>query len=89
MAGRFRMSYNMSLRERLLALLREPTYQPANEADLARRLYDFRIQGADALRDGPLFLRQWLRTEYHLDHACAAILADFFRSAETRRCPSA
>ncbi len=28
----------MSLRERLLALLREPTYQPANEAELARRL---------------------------------------------------
>ena len=38
MTGRFRMSYNMSLRERLLALLREPTYQPANEAELARRL---------------------------------------------------
>jgi ribonuclease R len=28
----------MSLRERLLALLRQPNYQPANEAELARRL---------------------------------------------------
>src|SRR5688572_20225894 len=31
-------TYNMSLRTRLLALLREPAYSPANEFEISRRL---------------------------------------------------
>ncbi len=43
-------------------------------AELARRLYLFRVEAAEALRDGEVSLARLLRDDYHLaDAACAAL----------------
>ena len=51
--------------------------------ELAERLFLFRMQAADALRDGPANLRRWLMDEYSLDRGAAGELADLFILQET------
>jgi Lhr-like helicase len=51
--------------------------------ELARRLYLFRVQAAEALRDSPVVLSHMLREEYHLNAAAAASLSRYITRQET------
>ncbi len=56
---------------------------PPMSNELASRLYLFRVQAAEALRDGPSRLDRLLHDEYHLSLAAAASLARYFTAQET------
>ncbi len=51
--------------------------------ELAQRLYLFRQQAADALREGPAHLRGWLGREYNLGESACSELARLFDLQET------
>jgi ATP-dependent helicase Lhr and Lhr-like helicase len=51
--------------------------------DLARRIFLFRWQAAEMLRDGEAALRVWLGEEYHLGEIAAATLAEHLQEQET------
>jgi ATP-dependent Lhr-like helicase len=51
-------------------------------AALARRLYQLRVEAAEALRDGPVALASLLRHGYRLNAAAVAVLARFFQRQE-------
>lgn len=50
--------------------------------ELAQRLYLLRVQAAEALRDGPEALANFLRREYGLDDVAVAKLAAYFQRQE-------
>ncbi len=51
--------------------------------ELAQRLFLFRQQAADALREGPAYLRNWLGREYNLGESACSELARLFDLQET------
>jgi ATP-dependent Lhr-like helicase len=55
---------------------------PPMSNELASRLYLFRVQAAEALRDGPARLERLLRGEFNLNEPSAASLARYFARQE-------
>jgi ATP-dependent Lhr-like helicase len=51
--------------------------------ELARRIFLFRVQAAEALRDGDDVFRRWLGDEYHLDEPAIDALERYSQSQET------
>jgi ATP-dependent Lhr-like helicase len=51
-------------------------------APLAQRLFLLRVQAAEALRDGPTALANWLQQDLGLDPAGAGLLAAYFQEQE-------
>jgi ATP-dependent Lhr-like helicase len=51
--------------------------------DLARRLFLFRVQAAEVLRESPAHLFDWLQQDYGLDDAGARELSGLFTAQET------
>lgn len=52
-------------------------------AELALRIYLFRAQAAEILRDGESALAEWLRSEFHLGDEAADVSVRFFQEQET------
>jgi ATP-dependent Lhr-like helicase len=50
---------------------------------LARRIFLFRMEAGETLRDGDAALQHWLRTEYHLDDAARRALTRYLQEQET------
>jgi ATP-dependent helicase Lhr and Lhr-like helicase len=50
--------------------------------ELARRIFLFRVQAADMLRDGEAALIAWLRLEYHLGESASASLVRLLQQQE-------
>jgi ATP-dependent Lhr-like helicase len=50
--------------------------------ELARRLFSFRVQAAEALRDGPRALGDWLRHAYGLGPRVIPLVVDHFQRQE-------
>jgi ATP-dependent helicase Lhr and Lhr-like helicase len=51
--------------------------------DLARRIFLFRVQAAEALRESEATFRSWLRHDYHLDDAAISALARYVHEQES------
>lgn len=51
--------------------------------DLARRVFLFRAQAGEILRDGDVALHDWLDREYHLGATARETLVDYFLQQET------
>jgi ATP-dependent Lhr-like helicase len=51
--------------------------------ELARRIFLFRMQAGEVLRDGEPALHEWLKREYHLGEAARATLVNYFAQQES------
>ncbi len=51
--------------------------------ELARRIFLFRVQAAEALRDGDAALLDWLRDDFHLNERAGAAILRYLQQQET------
>ena len=52
-------------------------------AELARRIYLFRVQAAESLRDGDAALHAWLKSDFHLNDDAADLILRLIQEQET------
>ena len=52
-------------------------------AELARRIYLFRVQAAETLRDGDAALHAWLKSDFHLNDDAADLILRLIQEQET------
>ncbi len=52
-------------------------------SELAQRIFLFRVQAAEAMRDGDEALRHWLQHDFELNESAVVALAEYVRQQET------